>query len=199
MSNSNNGIVAGLVIIVFIFFSLFSHKAKLAEKNGKIADALETTVSKIGKQAKVTELRLSDSLAVKQAEMGTLTITKKNLQVKYDALLKASKIKPKYVNNVTTTAIVTHSIDTVVCEVDSFRGIRAQFKDEYAQISVNIDSLRYAAFDYSIKDSLTIINYEKKHSFLFGLIKWKSYEGCRVITHNPKATPASAVSYNVIK
>lgn len=199
MGNSNNGIIAGLVIIVFIFFSLFSHKTKLAEKNEKIADALETTVSKIDKQAKVTELKLSDSLTLKQAEVEMLTMTKKNLQAKYDALLKASKIKPKYVNNVTTTTVVTHSVDTVVCEVDSFRGIKAQFKDEYAQISVDIDSLRRAAFDYSIKDSLTIINYEKKHSLLFGLIKWKSYEGCRVITHNPKATPASAVSYNVIK
>lgn len=199
MGNSNNGIIAGLVIIVFIFFSLFSHKAKLAEKNEKIADALETTVSKIDKQAKVTELKLSDSLTLKQAEVEILTMTKRNLQAKYDALLKASKIKPKYVNNVTTTTVVTHSVDTVVCEVDSFRGIKAQFKDEYAQISVDIDSLRRAAFDYSIKDSLTIINYEKKHSLLFGLIKWKSYEGCRVITHNPKATPASAVSYNVIK
>lgn len=199
MNSSNNSIIIGLIATTLILIGLFGHKAKLAERNGKRADALEATISNINKKAKITEIKLSDSLLVKQAEIETLNITKQNLQDKYGNLLKASKIKPKQVNILTTTTIVTHSIDTVICEVDSFCGIHANYFDDYASISVSIDKLRKAVFDYSFKDSLTIINYEKKHSLLFGLIKWKSYEGCKVITHNPKATPVSNISYNIIK
>lgn len=199
MDKSNNGTILVLIGVIFVFFALFNNKARLAMQNKQKVNQLENTINKERQQAKVTELRLSDSLKVKQAEIETLSITKGNLKAKYNNILEPAKIKLKYVDRVTTATIETHSIDTITCLVDSFNGLRADYADNYARISVSIDTLRNAVFDYSVRDSLTIVNYTKKHSLLFGLIKWKSYEGCRVISHNPKSTPVTVESYNVIK
>lgn len=196
---SNNGVTLVLIAIILVFFVLFSNRAKLATEKDKEIKTLENTISNIQKQAKVTELKLNDSLEVKQAEIEALEITKKNLQDKYVSILNPTNIKAKDVDKLTTATIETHSIDTVTCEVDSFSGLRASYADRFTYISVNIDSSRKAIFDYTFRDSLTIVNYTKRHSLLFGLIKWKSYEGCRVISHNPKSIPTSVVSYSVIK
>lgn len=199
MNKSNNTLIAALIAVIFIFFGLFSGKTHKLIKTQQKAKELENTVSNVEKQAKVTELRLSDSLKVKQAEIEALSVTKKNVQSKYPTLLKATNIKAKDVDKITGVTTETHSVDTVLCEVDTFSGIYASYADDYAKISVSIDTLRNAIFDYTFRDSLTIINYTKRHSILFGLIKWKSYEGCRVITHNPKSTPISVVTISEIK
>lgn len=138
-------------------------------------------------------------MAVKQAEVEKLQVTNQNLQSLYGDLLKSTKTKPKDVKELTNIGTITSGTDTVICEVDSFSGLKAHWKDDYINIRVNIDSTRKAMIDYAIKDSLTIISYQKKHSILFGLIKWKSYEGCKVITHNPKSTPVTVVSYTNVK
>lgn len=159
----------------------------------------EVTVSSDDNKTDVETIRLRNSLEMKMAEVRTLETTNKSLKAMYGDLLKASNVKAGEVKYITKVETVTAGRDTTVCFVDSFGGLNAHWKDNYANIDVKIDSARNAMIDYSVRDSITIISYMKKHSILFGLIKWKSHEGCKVITHNPKATPTVVVSYENIK
>ncbi len=188
-----------LIVIVFVLVGLLNYESKKAKTYKINAHTLENTISNLNQQIKTSTIRLNDSLLLKQAEVRNLEITNKNLKALYDELLKASNTKAKDVQTLVNIGTITTGKDTVVCLVDSFGGIKANWIDQYINIKVDIDQERKAAIDYAIKDSLTIISYQKKHSLLFGLIKWKSYEGCKVITHNPKATPVTAVSYSIIK
>lgn len=188
-----------LITIIIVLACLLNYESKKVKTYKTNANTLENTISSLNQQIKISTIRLNDSLTLKQAEIKSLEVTKRNLQALYGELLKASDTKIKDAQTLVNVGTVTAGKDTIVCLVDSFGGIKAAWQDKYVNIQVDIDSARKAAIDYSIRDSLTIINYEKKHSLLFGLIKWKSYEGCKVITHNPKATPVTAVSYSIIK
>lgn len=188
-----------LVIIVVALACLLSYESKRAKIYKAKTNTLESTISSLNQQIKTSTIKLNDTLLLKQAEVRSLEITNKNLRSLYDELLRASGTKVKDVQTMVNVGTMTTGKDTVLCLVDTFGGIKAHWVDQYINIKVDIDSARIAAIDYSIKDSLTIINYTKKHSLLFGLIKWKSYEGCKVVTHNPKATPVTAVSYSIIK
>lgn len=194
-----NGMSWFLIAIIVILSCLNNCQNKQAKEAKKLSDIMENTLSLINQKAEVTTIQLRDSLAVKQAEVKKLQVTNQNLQSLYGDLLKSTKTKPKDVKELTNIGTITSGTDTVICEVDSFSGLKAHWKDDYINIRVNIDSTRKAMIDYVIKDSLTIISYQKKHSILFGLIKWKSYEGCKVITHNPKSTPVTVVSYINVK
>jgi len=87
----------------------------------------------------------------------------------------------------------------VTCLVDTFGGIKAGVHDEWANIDVEINKERQAIFDYSFKDSLTIMTVQKKHSILFGLIKWREHESTKVISHNPNAEISTLQTITIIK
>lgn len=151
------------------------------------ADTLETTISDLNQEIKQTKIRLNDSIEVYQAEVKNLFVTQNNLKVKYDKLLAESKLKPKDVNSVTEIASVIHSVDTVYAEVDSFGGLQAHLSDSFVSIDVDVFPDRKTIIDYEVLDSLTVINVKKKHSWLFGLIKWTEHKNTRVISKNPKS------------
>lgn len=198
MENLKKNIVWYLCAIVIVLAYIVHHEYNKGVQYQKQSDTLENTISALNQKVKVFEIKLADSITAKQAEVVSLEMTNKNLQSLYGQLLQASQTKSKDIQTLVVTKTITSGIDTVLCLVDSFGGLKAHWADPYINIQVDIDSAKRAAIDYSIKDSLTIINYQKKHSILFGLIKWKSYEGCKVITHNPKATPVTVVSNSVI-
>lgn len=168
-------------------------------KQKKLANAFETTITDLHSEIKRERIRLNDSIMLYQAEANTLAFSKKNLEAKYHDLLKASKTRPKDVNSVTGVSTQTHSIDTVTCLVDTFGGIKAGVHDAWTDIDVEITQEREAIFDYSFKDSLTIMTVQKKHSILFGLIKWKSHESTKVISHNPNAEVSALETITIIK
>lgn len=198
MKSLKENAVLYLIAIVLVLAYIVYAEHNSASKYQKQSATLENTISALNQKVKISEIILNDSIAAKQAEVTSLEITCKNLQSLYGQLLKASNTKAKDVQTLVTAQTITAGTDTVICLVDSFGGLKAHWVDPYINIQVDIDTERKAAIDYSIKDSLTIINYQKKHSILFGLIKWKSYEGCKVITHNPKATPVTVVSNSII-
>lgn len=170
-----------------------------AQKYQKKADTLEATISDLHQEIKYTQIQLSDSISVYQAEVKSLNMTQKNLQAKYNKLLTASKIKPKDVNNVTEVATVVRSIDTVIAVTDTFGGITAKLADPYIDIDVKVFPDFNTIIDYEVRDSLTLFNIQKKHSWLFGLIKWTEHKGIRVINHNPKATIVSLQTIDIIE
>lgn len=189
-------------VLTFVAFALFcanNCNNSDGEKADKPTDIMANTPSITAKKAGVTVIQLRDSLAVKQAEIEKLQVTNRSLQSLYGDLLKSTKTRPKDIKELTSVGTQTSGTDTVMCRIDSFNGLEARWRDDYIDILVNIDSARKAVVDYNIRDSLTVISYQKKHSILFGLIKWKSYEGCKVITHNPKSTPVTVISYTNVK
>lgn len=198
MENFKKQLVLYMFIIIIALACALEYETKMAKKYKDSANTLENTISNLNQKAKISEIKINDSVVVKQAEVKSNEITKKNVQSLYGDVLKASDTKPKDVQTLVNASTLTTGTDTVICFVDSFGGLKAHWIDPYINILVDIDSARKAVVDYSVKDSLTIINYQKKHSILFGLIKWKSYEGCKVITHNPKATPIAVISNSII-
>lgn len=199
MNWMKNGVSWLMIAIIIVLSCMSNCQNKRAKEAKKLSDTMENSLSLINQKAEVTTVQLRDSLAIKQAEVEKLQVTNQNLQSLYGDLLKSTKTKPKDVKELTSICTATSGVDTVICEVDSFKGLKAHWVDNYINIRVDIDSARRAAIDYNIKDSLTVISYQKKHSILFGLIKWNSYEGCKVITHNPKSTPVTVVSYTNVK
>lgn len=172
---------------------------KRAIKYYKQANTLETTISDLNQEIKYTRIRLNDTVEVLQAEVNSLNVTKNNLRAKYDKLLNATKLKPKDVSSVTEIVTVVHQIDTVIAVADSFGGVTAKLQDPYVKIDVEVKPDLNTIIDYEVKDSLTVINVQKKHSWLFGLIKWKEHKSTRVINHNPKANIVNLQTIDVIE
>jgi phage host-nuclease inhibitor protein Gam len=169
------------------------------EKQKEYATSFEETITGLQTDIKKERLRLNDSISLYMAEAQTLAFSKKNLEAKYSDLLKASKTRPKDVNSVTGVSTQAHKVDTVTCFVDTFGGIKAGVYDEWAKIDVEITKERKAIFDYSFRDSLTIMTIQKKHSILFGLIKWREHESTKVISHNPNADISTLQTITIIK
>jgi hypothetical protein len=129
----------------------------------------------------------------------TLNVTKNNIQAKYNQLLQSSNLKAKDVSSVTEIVTVIHDVDTIIAEKDSFGGISASYLDTFVNIDVDISPDLTTIIDYQVRDSLTVINYQKQHSWLFGLIKWKEAKGVKVINNNPKASITGLQSIDVIE
>lgn len=174
-------VIAGLCLAVW-------HTGTQVERYKQATNTLENTINDLNQEIKQTQICLDDTIKVYQAEVNNLIVTKDNLQAKYNKLLSASKLKPKDVSSVTEITSVTHSVDTVYAEVDSFGGLQARLEDHFVSIGVDVLPDRKTIIDYEVRDSLTVINVQKKHSWLFGLIKWTEHKSTRVVSNNPKSS-----------
>jgi len=198
--NSITSRLAGIFILVFIALAWYSFEAtkKLHEAMQK-SDALETTITDMNQKIERYEIQMDDSTRLHAATVKNLRITADNIQAKYNDLLKASSIKKKDVNSVAIIGTKTRDTVYVPTEIDSFGGLQTGYKDQFINISVNINPERLATIAYASRDSLSLIVTQKKHSILFGLIKWKSLEKTTVINHNPNAMISSLQTIDVIK
>ena len=186
------------IVIGILSVALWKSMHKTATYYKK-ANVLENTISDLNQQIKFTEIRLNDSIQVYQAEVKSLNVTQDNLKAKYDKLLNASKLKQKDVSSVKEIKAIIHDIDTVPAAIDSLGGISTKLEDNFVKINVEVLSDRNVVIDYEIRDSLTIVNVQKRRSILWGLIKWKKHKGVRVINHNPKASIVSLQTIDVIE
>lgn len=164
------------------------HSYQDAQKYNKRSDMLESTINELDGEIKHTKISLNDTIKLYQAEVATLKMTKANIQKRYDKLLKASKVKPKDINSITDISSVVEAVDTGTAIVNEFGGLHAELKDPFISIEVEIFPNKNTIIEYQMYDSLTVIDVQKKHSWLFGLIKWSEHKGVRVINHNPKAS-----------
>lgn len=163
------------------------------------AQMLENTISLQNQQIKRVQIALNDTILLYQAEIQNLDYTKKNLEARYNDLLKASKTKAKDVNSMSTVGSVVKDSVIVPILVDTFGGMKAHYKDEFARIDVEVRTDRNAIIDYEVRDSLTIINVQQKKSYLFGLIKKTKHKETKVINHNPKGFIVSLETIDVIE
>ena len=187
-----------LIVTGVLGYSL--HKSGIQIKKYKEeASMYENTISNLNQTIRQTEIRLNDSISLYQAEVKNLTYSADNLRAKYNELLEASELKAKDVSAMTNVVSKVVDRDTVVALRDTFGGLKALFKDDFVKIDISVMPDRKTVIDYEIRDSLTIINVQKRHSILFGLIKWKSWKSTRVINHNPKAKIIGLETINVIE
>lgn len=186
------------LLIVALCLMLYAVNGKVKEYRHR-ADTLETTVSNLNQEVRQTKIRLYDSIELYQAQVRNLDMTRKNLKARYDKLLAASSTKPKDVSSVAEVASVVHEIDTVIAEVDSFGGVKANLTDPFVNIDVTVFPDRKTIIEYMMRDSLTILNVQKKHSWLFGLIKWNEHKETKVINHNPKAKVVSLQTIDIFE
>lgn len=186
------------VVIGVLCASLWQTYSQASEYQKK-ADDLEATINDLNQEIEYTKIKLNDSVELYQAEIRSLNITQSNLENKYNKLLAASKTKVKDVSNVTDVATMVHDVDTVIAIVDSFGGITAKLEDPFVRIDVEVRPDKNAIIDYEMRDSLTLLNIQKKHSWLFGLIKWKESKSIKVINHNPKANIVSLQTIDIIE
>lgn len=173
------------LIGAILCFALFGSLSNVEDEKRKTS-SLEETICNLSQEVKRSEIKLNDSIRAYQTEVKNLTFAKANIQTKYDELLKATNVKPKDVKSVTEVPVMIHSIDTVIAYVDSFGGIKANFHDSFTKIDIEVFPDRNTIIEYEMKDSLTVINVQKKRSWLFGLIKWREPISTKVINRNPK-------------
>lgn len=188
-----------LSVVICVLCCLLHHSALQVRKYKNEADMYENTITDLNQQIKQTEIRMNDSITLYQAEVRNLNYSVDNLKAKYGKLLKASELKAKDVGSMTN--IVTKIVyrDTVIAMVDTFGGFRSVLDDKFVKIAVDVRPDRNTIIDYEVRDSLSVINVQKKHSILFGLIKWKSLKSTRVINHNPKARIVGLETINVVE
>lgn len=187
-----------LIAVGVLAYLLYESDIKIG-KYKEVANAYESTITDLNQKIRQTEIRLNDSVTLYQAEVKSLNYSMDNLKAKYNKLLKASSLKPKDVGTMTNVVTKIVHVDTVIAVPDTFGGIKAEYKDKFVRIDVDVKPDMKAIIDYEIHDSLSVIYVQKRHSILFGLIKWKSLKSTRVINHNPKARIVGLETINVIE
>lgn len=189
-------------VLVILFFALVCYAVETTRELNKAkqkSESLETTISDLNQKMATFEVRMNDSTRLHAATVKNLRMTADNIQARYDELLAASSVKKKDINQVATIGTETRDTIYVPVEVDGFGGMQTGYQDQFIDISVNISPERLATIGYAVTDSLSLIVTQKKHSILFGLIKWKSLEKTTVINHNPNAKITSLETIDVIE
>lgn len=163
------------------------------ERNRKIENTSKTLANSLSNIGKAPEKAiLSTKKGSIQALVATPSgLTNKNIKDRYSEDIEPVKsigVNAKDVTGIQKITTDTH--DTIYTPMisNSFGGLEAHYKDNFATINVSIDSTRNSIINYSIRDSLVIINFQKKHSILFGLIKWRESKKVEVHSLNPKTT-----------
>lgn len=163
------------------------------ERNRKIENTSKTLANSLSNIGKAPEKAvLSTKKGSIQALVATPSgLTNKNIKDRYSEDIEPVKsigVNAKDVTGIQKITTDTH--DTIYTPMisNSFGGLEAHYKDNFATINVSVDSTRNSIIDYSIRDSLVIINFQKRHSILFGLIKWRESKKVEVHSLNPKTT-----------
>lgn len=185
------------MLISAMLYSYDMRKKYIAEKER--AKAFENTISDLHQKIETFKVKMNDSIEFYAAKVNTLQMTKENIQARYDKLLYATDIKSRDVQSMADVGMEIKDTVYVPVNVDVFGGITTGYKDDFTTISVSISPDKEAAISYDIKDSISIINVQKRHSLLFGLIKWKETEKTTVISHNPKSMIVGVTSIEVVK
>lgn len=167
-------------------YHLYKERKAYKEK----AERLEKSVSQIGQARQERKELHTDNGTLSSVTTEPIQVTSKNIRERYAAdvqVVKDAGIKGRDIDELTHINISTRdSVSAEVQHIDSTT-MHVHYADGYARIDVQIDTLRTAAIDYEIKDSVVVVAYQKRHRLLFGLIRWKETERVEVHSKNPKA------------
>lgn len=182
-----------VILIIGLAISTYRlHRECVALK--KKASDLENTAANIGQAPQTSTVVSTDKGDITVVTTEPLKATDKVIEARYSEDMKVAKgvgVRPKDVDELSHIEVSTRDSVTAPVKVEPFGGLSTHFEDDYARIDVRIDSMKTAAIDYEIRDSIVVISTRKRHSILFGLIKWKGKAKVSAYSKNPKATLSS--------
>lgn len=190
-------IVFAACAILFGVYVLFCHVQM--DKAEKQVGLLSSTISDLSQEMESYAITMDDSVKLYAGRVRTLNMTVDNLQSRYKKLYAATRIRAEDVGLMATVSDTIRDTVLVEAKTDPFGGVSTGYRDDFVNISVSIDSKYLAKIDYAVKDSLSLVVSQKRHSILFGLIKWREYEKATVINHNPKARVSNLEVINRIE
>jgi regulator of replication initiation timing len=192
-------IIIGLAIALVAALSSVGFIGVKYQKAKEKSETLENTVTDMNQEIKKRIVSLNDSVKAYVSEVNALNMTIDNLNARYGETLKKLSVKPKDVDHY--IEVKSEIRDTVKVPVyyDSFDGIETGYKDDFTDINVKIGTDKQAEIDYKLNTSLSVINTQKRHSLLFGLIKWKETEKTLILSKNPKENIENIEYINVIE
>lgn len=183
--------------ILFGVYAVFCHVQM--DKAEKQVGLLSSTISDLSQEMESYAITMDDSVKLYAGRVRTLNMTVDNLQSRYKKLYAATRIRAEDVGLMATVSDTIRDTVFVEAKTDPFGGVSTGYRDDFVNISVSIDSKCLAKIDYAVKDSLSLVVSQKRHSILFGLIKWREYEKATVINHNPKARVSNLEVINRIE
>lgn len=160
----------------------------------KKASQLENTAANIGQAPQSSTVVKTDKGDITVVSSEPLKATEKVIEARHGenmAIAKETGVKPKDVDAISTISTSTSDSVTAPVKVEPFGGLSAHFEDSYARIDVRIDSMKTATIQYEMRDSIVLLSTRKRHSILFGLIKWKGKAKYEAFSRNNKTTVVS--------
>lgn len=162
-------------------------KYKKEESTSKV---LANSLSNIGKSPERISLNTRNG-TVEALVSTPINLTKRNIKDRYSEDIypvKSMGVKERDILGIQKISTNTHDTIYVPMVENAFGGLEAHYTDKFATINIFVDSSRNSLIDYSICDSLVVIDYQKRRSILFGLIKWRESKRIEVHSLNPKTT-----------
>lgn len=192
-------IIIGLAIALVAALSSVGFIGVKYQKAKEKSETLENTVTDMNQEIKKRIVSLNDSVKAYVSEVNALNMTIDNLNARYGETLKKLSVKPKDVDHYIEVKSEIRDTVNVPVYYDSFGGIETGYKDDFTDINVKIGTDKQAEIDYKLNTSLSVINTQKRHSLLFGLIKWKETEKTLIVSKNPKENIENIEYINVIE
>lgn len=192
-------IIIGLAIALAAALSSVGFIGVKYQKAKEKSETLENTVTDMSQEIKKRIVSLNDSVKAYVSEVNALNMTIDNLNARYGETLKKLSVKPKDVDHYIEVRSEIRDTVKVPVYYDSFGGIETSYKDDFTDINVKIGTDKQAEIDYKLNTSLSVINTQKRHSLLFGLIKWKETEKTLIVSKNPKENIENIEYINVIE
>ncbi len=190
-----------LLLILVMFLSCTTYMLYGERKAyKKQAEQLENTVSHIGMADQTKTVVKTDKGNVTVTGTEPMKATEKNIESRYDEEIKvvhgASGTRPKDVDEISHIETCTSDSVTAPVKVEPFGGLSTHFEDGFTTIDVRIDTAKTAFISYAVRDSIVVVEYSRRHSILFGLIKWKSRSRVEAYSKNHRS---EVTSFEVIQ
>ena len=183
-----------VILIGGLAYSTYNLHRECVALKQKAKD-LEYTAAHIGQHTQTSTVVSTDKGDLTVVTTEPMKATDKVIEARHGDDLKVVKevgVKPKDVDAMSHVETSTRDSVTAPVKVEPFGGLSTHFKDDFTTIDVRIDSMRTAFITYEVTDSIVIVETRKRHSILFGLIKWKSKKGkVEAFSKNPKCTVKS--------
>ena len=182
-----------LIVAIGLAFSTYKFYGERKALKKKV-EQLENTAANIGQAPQSSTVVSTDKGDITVVSSEPLKATDKVIEARHSedmAIAKETGVKPKDVDDISTISVSTSDSVTAPVKVEPFGGLTAHYEDNYAHIDVRIDSMKTATIKYEVWDSIVVINTRKRHSILFGLIKWKGKSKVEAYSRNNKARVVS--------
>lgn len=180
-----------LVVLLLIGLSYSTYRLhKECRIYKEKATQLEVTAASVGQAPQETTTVKTDKGDITVVSTEPLKATKKVIEARHKEDMKVAQgagVRPKDVDEISHIEVSTGDSVTAPVKEEPFGGLSTHFEDDYTRIDVLIDSAMTATIDYEMRDSIVVLSTRKRHSILFGLIKWKGKAKVEAFSKNPKA------------